>query len=220
MATLIAVMNDADWTALPQRHVERLEHQLGTQVIGHRTAHNPPAEGVDDDRQKQESGPGRHVGYIRNPQKVRCIGFKPALNEVRCRTEPVVAARGACSLAPGYPGEPHLSHQPGDALAADPDTVGGKFGVNAGRSVSAAAAMMDVADAVLEDSVVLLSRRQLTVSPSAVPARGDAEQPGHLGDGEAGLIRSHELECFAGTEPVSRANQAVAFANISRSRRS
>ena len=91
--------------------------------------------------------------------------------------------------------------------------------MNARRSVSAAAAMMDVADAGLENSIVLLTRRQLTVSPSVVPARGDAEQTGHLGDGESGLILSHELEGFAGTEPVSRANQAVAFASISRSRR-
>ena len=44
-----------------------------------------------------------------------------------------------------------------------------------------------------------------------VPAQGEAGQTGHLGDGEAGLSRSHELEGFAGTEPVSRANQAEAL---------
>ena len=93
LATLIAVINDADWTELPQCHVERLDHQLGTQVIGHRPAHQPPAEGVDDDRQKQESGPGRHVGDVGNPKTIRRIGFEPALNEVRSWTEPVVAAR-------------------------------------------------------------------------------------------------------------------------------
>ena len=48
------------------------------------------------------------------------------------------------------------------------DTVGGEFGVNARRSISATAAMMDVADAGLEDSIVLLARRQLTVSPGLV----------------------------------------------------
>ena len=53
--------------------------------------------------------------------------------------------------------------------------------------------------------------RQLTVSPGVVPARGEAEQTGNLGDGEAGLSRSQELEGFAGTEPVSRANQAEAL---------
>ena len=58
LAALVAVMNDAAWTALPQRHVQRFQHQLGAQVIGHRPAHYPPAEGIDDDRQKQESGPG------------------------------------------------------------------------------------------------------------------------------------------------------------------
>ena len=76
-------MNDAAWTALPQRHVQRFEHQLGAQVIGHRPAHYPPAEGVDDDRQKQESGPGRDVGDVGDPKSVGRIGFEPALNEVR-----------------------------------------------------------------------------------------------------------------------------------------
>ena len=82
--------------------------------------------------------------------------------------------------------------------------------MNARRPIGATAALMDVADADLQESIVLLSRRQFTVSPGVVPARGDAEQTGHLGDGEAGLIGSHELECLLGSEPVSRANQAVA----------
>ena len=39
---------------------------------------------------------------------------------------------------------------------------------------------------------------------------------GNRGFDKLSLIRSHELECFAGTEPVSRANQAVAFLRNSR----
>ena len=88
--------------------------------------------------------------------------------------------------------------------------------MNARRPIGAAALVMDVADTGLEHRIVLLSRRQLTVSPGVVAARGDAEQTGHLGDGEAGLIGSHERECLLGTESVSRANQAVAFLRNSR----
>ena len=57
-------------------------------------------------------------------------------------------------------------------------------------------------------------------SPRVVPAGGDAQHPAHRGHPMMGLIRLHELEDFARTEPVSRANQAVAFASISRSSRS
>ena len=38
LVALVAVMNDAGWAALPQRHVQRLENQFGAQVIGHRPA--------------------------------------------------------------------------------------------------------------------------------------------------------------------------------------
>lgn len=100
------------------------------------------------------------------------------------------------------------------------DTVSGELGVNARRPVGAAAALMNVADARLEHLVALPAPRRLAVSPRVEPARGDAEHAGHRGGAVAGLIRSHELERFPGAEPVSRANQAAAFASISRSSRS
>ena len=54
-------------------------------------------------------------------------------------------------------------------------------------------------------------------TPRVVPARGDAEHAGHRGDTETSLIRTHEPGDRPG--PVSRANQAVAVARISRSSR-
>ena len=61
------------------------------------------------------------------------------------------------------------------------------------------------------------ARRALTGAPRVVPARGDSEHSGHRGDSKLGLIRSHEPVDLPGTVP--RANQAVAFAKISRSSR-
>ena len=49
---------------------------------------------------------------------------------------------------------------------------------------------------------------------------GDAQHPAHRGHAMTGLVRPHEPEDFPGTEPVSRANQAVALAKMSRSSRS
>ena len=63
-----------------------------------------------------------------------------------------------------------------------------------------------------------LVRRALTGAPRVVPARGDSEHSGHRGDSKLGLIRSHEPVDLPGTVP--RANQAAAFAKISRSSRS
>ena len=68
--------------------------------------------------------------------------------------------------------------------------------------------------------LALRTKRTPTASPRVVPAGGDAQHPAHRGHPMMGLIRLHVLEDFARTEPVSRANQAVAFASISRSSRS
>src|SRR5271170_7992740 len=58
------------------------------------------------------------------------------------------------------------------------------------------------------------------LAPRIVAAGGDGQYPAHCGNSVAGLIRVHELERRDGTEPVSVANLAAAFASISRSSRS
>src|SRR6202011_4960292 len=55
--------------------------------------------------------------------------------------------------------------------------------------------------------------------PGVVATGRDFQYAAHGGDPVAGLIRVHELERRDGTEPVSVANQAAAFDNISRSSR-
>lgn len=63
------------------------------------------------------------------------------------------------------------------------------------------------------------SRREAR-TPSIVAGSRHAEHACHGGDGEESLVRAHELEDPDGMTAVSRANQAAAFAKISRSWRS
>ena len=60
--------------------------------------------------------------------------------------------------------------------------------------------------------------RRATPLPRVVPAGGDIQQATLCGYRIVGLVRPHELVSSDGIEPASRANQAAAFANISRSR--
>lgn len=103
--------------------------------------------------------PARVSTYVRSATQkaVGRNGLEPALNEIRSWAEPVIVVRVALRLdAPAQ-----LSHQLGHALATDLNAGGGKLGVNSRRCVSAAVAMMDVADPGLVDSIVLLTRRQV-----------------------------------------------------------
>ena len=186
---MIRVMDDAVGTPLPRRHVQRLEHELGAQMIGHRSAHDPAAACVDHNREEQESGPGRHVGDVGDTELVGCIGLESTLDKVRCATSGVVSARSARSLAPRYPCQAHLSHQSSHALVSDINAVLGELGVNSRRPVGATAALMNVADALFEDIIGLPAPRRLTASPRKEPAQGDAEHAGHRVDVVEGLIR-------------------------------
>ena len=60
--------------------------------------------------------------------------------------------------------------------------------------------------------------RRATPLPRVVPTGGDAQQATLCGYRIVGLVRPHELVSSDGIEPASRANQAAAFASISRSR--
>ena len=88
---------------------------------------------------------------------------------------------------------------------------------NPGHAVGGTAGLLDRLDASSQLSVTSRSSADRAVAPRVVAAGGDLQHSAHRGDRVAGLANSHEPEDFLGTVPVSRDNQAAAFARISRS---
>ena len=78
---------------------------------------------------------------------------------------------------------------------------------------------MNAPNALTQFRVPARPRRGRSLAPRIKAAGGDSQHSAHGGDCVHGLIRTHELERRDGTEPVSVANQAAAFAKISRSSR-
>jgi hypothetical protein len=76
---------------------------------------------------------------------------------------------------------------------------------------------MDLPDARQQRRVCLGPGRGGPGSLGVIAAGGDLQQAAHHGDRMHGPGGSHKLEPLDGIEPVSRANQAAAFAKISRS---
>ena len=58
------MMDDRMRSALPERHVQGVEHEFGAQMVGHRPADHAPAEGIEHHGEEQESGQGRDVGKV------------------------------------------------------------------------------------------------------------------------------------------------------------
>ena len=98
-------MNDPFGATLPDRHVQRREHQLGTKMMGHGPPDHLAAEHVEHDGQVYESGPGRDIGDVGDPQAIGRIGLKLTLDPVRSRVVAAVRARGARAAAPAHPGQ-------------------------------------------------------------------------------------------------------------------
>jgi hypothetical protein len=66
--------------ALPNGHVERVEHELGLQVGGHGPAHDPAAADIEDDREIEESRPRGDVGDIGDPELIGALRPERPLN--------------------------------------------------------------------------------------------------------------------------------------------
>ncbi len=135
LRALIGVMDDVFRPALLKRHLEGGENQAGAQVAGHGPAHDTAAEGIQDDGQVEEAGPGWQVGDVGHPQPVGGLGRELPVDQIGGRPVAVPALRGARSLAPAHPGQVGPTHQSGDPFAADMGARGPQLGMDAGRPI-------------------------------------------------------------------------------------
>src|SRR5579863_8458826 len=67
----VGMMNHGGRPPLPQRHIERLQHQFGAQRGFHRPADASAAESVEHHRQVKKPGPGREVSFESIPRSSR-----------------------------------------------------------------------------------------------------------------------------------------------------
>jgi hypothetical protein len=88
LAALVGMMDHAGCAPLRERHVQRLEHQLGAQVSLHGPANDASAERVEDHGEIEKAGPGRDVGDVGDPQPIGRRGAEVALDQVGPRAGP------------------------------------------------------------------------------------------------------------------------------------
>ena len=130
LAALVRVVDHTGRPPLSQRHVERVQHELGAQVVRHRPADDPSAPRIDHHRQIQEPRPRRHVRDVRHPELVGTRCSEVALNEVRGRTRVAIPSRRPRSPSTRDPLDPGSAHESRDPLAIDRYAVGGELGVD------------------------------------------------------------------------------------------
>jgi len=103
-------------------------------------------------------------------------------------------------LTPTIPAAPH---QPGNPLLADGWTFGTQLGMNSRCTIGAARDSMDRAHSSEQRIIGDGARRRQARPPSVVTGSRHAEHACHGGEGEEGLVRTHELEEPDGITAVS-----------------
>ncbi len=166
-------------------------------------------------------GARRTIGDVGHPKLIRPGRREVAIHKVR-RGPRVLVAPGRRRPATPVAGtdQPGLVHQPRDPFAAMPIALRSQIGVDAGGSIGLARDGVHRPDLFQERCVSNGMQRRRTMPPRLEARLGHAEHARHGGNRETRLVRAHEPEEPDDTAPVSRANQAAAFDNMSRSTRS
>ena len=220
LASLIGVVNNSFRASLPNCHLKSIDHQFCPQVIGHRPAYDPSAKSVHNHRKVQEPCPGTDVCDIGNPKLVWAVCGEISLHQIGCRPCSWLSYRGQNPFPSTNALHAGSSHQTSNPLAPNPHSLILQLFIHTRGSIGAPGSKINPSDPVRQDGIFPRSRRHRTLKPCVVAAGGDLQQSAHHGHGITRLVGFHELEDSGGIESVSRANQAAAFANISRSSRS
>ena len=94
LAALVAVMDDAVRPALTDRHLQRVQHQFGRQMVGHRPADNLAAPGIQNHCEIEKTARRRHEGDVGNPELVRPESSEIAVYQVGRRSSFLVPPCG------------------------------------------------------------------------------------------------------------------------------
>lgn len=123
-------MDDVLRPSAENRHIERFENEVGTQMIGHRPTKDAPAVRIKDHGQIQKAAPGRDVRDVGDPQLIRFISAKLPIHEIWCRASISIADRRNRAFTTRGPGNMTFSHQASDAFARNGDTFFAQLDLN------------------------------------------------------------------------------------------
>lgn len=103
--------------------LQRVQRQVRAQRTRRAPTDNPPRISVDDKGHVNKSAPGRHIGQIRHPQRVRSRDVEVAVHPIRRTRQLVDTARRLDLLPPNHAVQAHGTHQPRDCTARNLDPL-------------------------------------------------------------------------------------------------
>src|SRR4051812_27734426 len=195
------------------RHHEGVAGELAAEVVGHAPPDDLAGGHVLDGGQVQPALPGRDVGDVREPDRVRPVGGEVPAEQVRRHGMVMPAVGRARDAAPARGRQAASAHEPRHPPAADPDAVLAQLGVDAGAAVGPPARLEDRGDPSGEAGILARAAAGPAAQPGVEAARRDAHEPAQAPPREGRALGGDEAVPHVGT--ASRAKKAAARSRIS-----
>src|SRR5882672_2056261 len=205
------------WPPGLYRHPQGCQRELGPQMIAHRPADDPTAVQVHDGGEVEPSLIGLDVGYVGEPDLVRCGGDEAPIEQVRGDRQVVTAIGRPHPPWPRHDGANAVTaHQSLDTSAAHPTALSLQLSMDTGATIASAAVAMDPLDVAQNATICGRSRALRARAPGVIAGRRDTEHVAH----DPHLIVGAAI--FDETESHVRvpAKIAIDFFKMSRSMRS
>ena len=200
------------------RHVESVEYDAGLQIDREGPSDDPARPGVENDREVEKAGQRRQEGDVGRPQRVRPLGHEVAADEIAGgMMVPRLPRRDRCASAPADALSPPLASIELSASAQPRGYQPSAWAMNTRRAIGSMRPGVDRADATRKIGVDARPSRSWSAPPGVIARGRNLQDPGHCANEIHGLVRAHEPVNPFGLALLSRANQAAAFARMSRS---
>ena len=119
---------------------------------------------------------GFHIGQIRDPQPVRGWCFELAFNKIRWPLETIIGDGGDLErFAPTSPGEAHVTHQPLDGAAGNPNVLPVELGPDLVGAIHEEVLVEHPLDLDLQLLITNSPRRRRPVLGNVIGVRGDPD---------------------------------------------
>jgi hypothetical protein len=182
-----------------QRLLQGIEDKTGFGAARHPPADEQPGEGVDDEGDVDEAGPGRNVGEIGHPKHVRPLGLEDAIHAVERTRHRLVANRGALGSSANDAGKPHLAHQPRHRAASGGNSFAAELAPHLAHTVDSEVLTPDPPDVPPQLDVAPCPRRRfgrigMASGMSVIGRRGNRQHPADRLDPERITVRVDERD--------------------------
>jgi hypothetical protein len=148
LAAVVGMVNDAvSRSPVPDRHLQRADHQFRPQMIRHGPAHDPATEHIKNDGEVEEPlPPRRHVRDIGDPERIGGCRREQALHQIRGRLGGRIAPRRVEWAPAMTPHQADAAHEARDALVSTTGPGRHELRMHAWHAIGTTARLVDRAD--------------------------------------------------------------------------